>query len=253
MTSSIAFSPLFRHLILTPFIGALALLAGCATPTITQPPAPTGGFAGRADAAHLNAALRMQSSGAFGPAAAAAVEQALANQLAAYGYRVEPGTPPDLEVGVVLDTTWFDQSGNFYVGEIQGQVEVRRSGDRRLIASGAESVRGQRVLDEGPAARAAASSFTRWASGWLEPQLAPAKLGLAADNIEIQLGSDFQVRNYVPTFINEVRSVPGVIDVRVVEQDNARRLVTFRVVYRPDDMPEGLYNRLRGKSALNLR
>ena len=253
MTHSYRSVPAFCRLSLSALILLASLLAGCATPTITNPPAPTGGFAGRSDAARLNASLKVYGIGDFGAAASAVVEQELSNRMAAYGYRVDTGAPADLEVGVSLETTWFDRSGNFLVGEIAGQVDVRRSGDGRLIASGAETTRGQRVLDEGPATRAAATAFSRWAAGWLEPQLAPAKLGLAADDIEIQLSSDSQMRDYASTFVSEVRQVPGVVDVRVVSQDNARRLLTFRVVYRSDDIPEGLYNRLRGKSRLNLR
>jgi hypothetical protein len=82
----------------------------------------------------------------------------------------------------------------------------------------------------------------------------PEQSGMAAQDVTLSrpwlTASDPE---YAQRFIAEIRKQRGVIYCAMVAHDYDSRILTFRVVYLADSMPEGILNRLATLPGLRIK
>ena len=75
-------------------------------------------------------------------------------------------------------------------------------------------------------------------------QVSVVRFSAAADLIEIFPAQDREIREIT----SAIRSLPGVINVRLIEDNRELRLVSFRVLFRRDKMPAGVAKALAARN-----
>jgi hypothetical protein len=251
--------------ILITLLGAGFLAAGCSTTVVTNPgtpqtPASAPPVSGRivsdtmaaeasvAAVQHLNVQVNASGSGL-----ADAVRQAVEGQLADAGYKVA-GETPDLVVNLVVSSSEFDRAGGYvrYEGSVDAGVtcawEQKRLGFEPL------TIRGKRGLGEDEAihnlSAQLADATTQFVLRTARPEL--ARLAVQDVIIKRPLGSGHDA-GFPASFISQLRGQPGVVYCAMVAEDYDNRVMTFRVVYHADAVPEGLLNRVVAIPGLNIK
>lgn len=247
--------------ILAPFAGLLlALLTACQSPPVVSPadPGRTGDpvaaevFTPSSALAQLNIDLQARGRGETPSSVVAEVRNEVAGALAANRFHITANNP-DLILDLAVETELLDRSGNYYVFRGIADSRVLRRGDSEVIANRILETRGERRLGEPQALRALGTELGRDTADWLRSTLTVDATGIAANDIEISLSRSTRIDEYSRLFIQEARNTPGIISCVLIDQDPSRRAVTFRVVYFPREIPEGVLNRLSANPRLTLR
>lgn len=245
--------------ILAAALGAVLFTAACTTPTVVGPADPdrTGDPAGAevftpsSAAAQLNLDLRARSRGDTPDSVVSEVRNEVAGALAADRFHVTSNNP-DLVIDLAVETELLDRSGNYYVYQGVSDSRVLRRGDSEVIASRIVETRGDRRLGEAQALRTLGTGLGRETGDWLREALTVDAVGIAANDIEIIVPRTTRFTDYGRLFVEEARNTPGIVSCVLIDQDRSRRALTFRVVYFPREIPEGVLNRLAANPRLNL-
>jgi hypothetical protein len=257
----------YIHTILCTTLSALfcALLAGCAstavttpnTPRTPQPPAPISGRTVpdtmAAEAAvetvkHFNILVKASGNGPV-----ESIRQSVEGRLVENGDKINSDAP-DVTVTLNVRATEFDRSGNYLRYEGTVDTSVVRNWDNKRLGFEPVSARGKRGLGEDEAMRNLTAQLSEASAAFVQRAARPEQSGLAVQDVTIKRpimssGSP----EYAQQFISAVRAQRGVIYCAMVAHDYENRVLTFRVVYLADAMPEGLLNRLSTEKSLQLK
>lgn len=161
----------------------------------------------------------------------------------------------DLSVACAVNVEPFDESGNFFVFDVDVETAAAVVGQRGL-GRDKFSARGKRTLGRRKAVEAAAKPVAADVAGWVKQTLVPEKIGLVAQDLRVDgdwTMHKLKLDDYARDFVRQVNRLDGVLDCRVIDQSYAKKNVLFRVVFVRDDFPEGLLNRLMGMETLKLK
>jgi hypothetical protein len=243
-----------------PSLALLALvLSGCRSDVLVSPdrqaisgPVGSDGYSGMSRASQLQISVNSFATDKEDYPLASAIEKQVAGRLNQQGLQVTPAGG-DLSVGITVDSAVFDRSGNYYRMEGTADTSVKRNFDRSTVDSKIINVRATRKLGEAAARDALVAELSRETADWVGSTLGDNSLQLSANDIQIKVPFWRNSANYTKTFIREVRQVPGVANVILVEQDSAQKLLTFRVVYFKNKIPEGILYRIARIDELGIR
>lgn len=241
------------------------LLAGCASTAVTTPdtprtPATPPPISGRtlpdtmaAEASveavkHFN--IQVTATGA-GPVES--IRQSVEGRLVESGCKIN-NAAPDITVQLKVRSAEFDRSGGYirYEGTVEAGVD--RAWDQKRLGFEPISARGKRGLGEDEAMRNLTAQLSEPVSSFVLQVARPEQTGLAVLDVTVKHPrlTPFDPE-YAGRFINIVRSQKGVIYCALVAHDYDNRVLTFRVAYFADSMPEGLLNRLAALTELNIK
>jgi len=251
----------------TSAVFAAALLCGCQTSNVTvatpdtpaapQTPPPVSGrnvpdtMAAEASAeavSHFN--LQITASG---PGPVEAIRQTLEGRLAEGGYKITPEWP-DIVVHLAVRIAEFDRSGEYLRYEGTVEAGVNRTWDQKRLGFEPISVRGKRGLGADAAMRNLTGELADATAAFVARAARPEQSGLAAQDVTLKrpwLTS--RDPEYAQRFIAEARGERGIVYCALVAQDYDTRVLTFRIAYLADAMPEGLLNRLATRRSLNIK
>ena len=251
------------------------LLVGCRSVSTTNPgtpanpasPPPVAGrnvpdtMAAEASAEavrHFN--VKLTTSGT-GPTEA--IRRSVEGRLAAAGYKLNPDAP-DIAVQLAVRTAEFDRSGNYLRYEGTVETGVNRCWDQKRLGYDTVSVRGKRGLGTDEAMRNLTGELADGTANLVMQFARPEQSGLAVLDVTIRrpwlVGRDPATLwiydrdpEYSQRFIASVKQVRGVVYCAMVAHDYEARVMTFRVVYLADAMPEGLLNRLATRDDIKIK
>jgi hypothetical protein len=251
------------------------LLVGCRSVSTTNPgtpanpasPPPVAGrnvpdtMAAEASAEavrHFN--VKLTTSGT-GPTEA--IRRSVEGRLAAAGYKLNPDAP-DIAVQLAVRTAEFDRSGNYLRYEGTVETGVNRCWDQKRLGYDTVSVRGKRGLGTDEAMRNLTGELADGTANLVMQFARPEQSGLAVLDVTIRrpwlVGRDPATLwiydrdpEYSQRFIASVKQVRGVVYCAMVAHDYEARVMTFRVVYLADAMPEGLLNRLATMDDIKIK
>ncbi len=184
---------------------------------------------------------------------AASVRTEVENSLASRGFSVSANERPDSAVSVSLHCRSKDKLADWKLYEGSAEVRVSESGSGKLVASKSFAADGERALDAEKAMKGVEEGLARQILPWLDTALPMRKVALPppppapaaamvtitpADKSECQMSVLAVQRN----FMDFIAAHPGVVDCRLVSEEPAMRVYTFRVAYDPDAFPGGLLN-----------
>lgn len=238
----------------------LLLVTGCSTTAVVQPADPR--IAGDpTDAAFVTPTATLarlylaidSSATANAPAQLATdIKNQLAGSLNLSRFYI---TQRDADVTVRLQVAseLLDQSGNYFSYRGTTNAAIVRNFDQSVLGSSYLQSRGERTLGETMALQALSQRMSADAAAWINDNLTLDAVGLAANDISLTIPRSFSFSDYIQRFIQESSATPGVTSCTLIAQDTAARSLTFRVVYYPQELPEGILNRLALNPNLNLR
>jgi hypothetical protein len=181
------------------------------------------------------------------------IRQLVEGRLVKDGYKINSNTP-DITVQLKLRTSEFDRSGSYirYEGTVEASID--RTWDQKHLGFEPISVRGERGLGEDEAMRNLTAQLAKPVSAFVLRVATARQTGLAVLDVTVKQ-SDLTPFNpeYAGQFISTVRAQSGVIYCAMVAHDYSNRVLTFRVAYLVDAMPEGLLNRLSNQSELHIK
>ena len=221
-------------------------------PPPPPPPPPTNGVAIQkiqpvVTSYPLNVGLEVRSA----PGAereAELLETYAKGRLSSQGFRVGSGKDDDLTLKLEPTCEVFDQAGDYwvYAGELKASLAVH-GGSARLLGETSFASRGVRALGEVQAHRNLADDMEAQLSGWMKRTLDADAIGFAAVRIDFTLSQPVETDEEYAA-IDELQKglagLPGVRSARLVDQDNAAGTVAFKVVYEPELLPTGPWNKL---------
>jgi hypothetical protein len=240
------------------------LLTGCnstytnpGTPQIPQTPPPVSGraipdtMAAEASAEavrHFNVVVT-----ATGGGVAEAVRQTIEGQLAAGGFKINDEAP-DITVSLAVRSSEFDRTGNYIRYEGTAEVGINRTWDNKRLGFENPSVRAKRGLGEDEATRNLTAELSAAAADFVIRAARPEQSGLSALDVTIHRPwLTTRDPEYAKRFISAVKRQNGVIYCAMVAHDYDTKVLTFRIVYLADAMPEGLLNRLATLRDLQIK
>lgn len=237
-------------------LAAAALLTGCSTTrtgtvepaadVIRTPTMPGEGVAGRSEIRHLNMKIVVQAADQDAKQVVERLRNAVQGRLTAEGYTIAD-TLPDVNLYLEAEAKVFDKSGNYYVfdGEVETEANLLVAG--KMLGTTTINARSERKLGREEALRALAEKLEDQLVPWVQDTLSAGKVGLRASQVTVtgtRWTTTAGMSRYANRFVRKVRKVPGVVDVRVVEQDFDAKRLGFRVTYQRDSFPSGLVNYL---------
>lgn len=168
-------------------------------------------------------------------------------RLAALGYRVDARQESDLALtlDVASQILSKDREWTTYRGSLHATLELlgrdgRVLGDKIIYANGVPGLddRGHVSL---------AYNLERELGAWMERTLGPGHAEYVAERLTLQLADPVELaRDH--SAIAEIRAalegLPGVRSASVFSQNDSAGIVTYRVEYKPVDVPDGLINAL---------
>jgi hypothetical protein len=241
------------------------LLMGCRSVTTTNPgapatpttPPPVSGrpvpdtMAAEASAEavrHFNVLVKSSGNGPT-----EAIRQAVEGRLAAAGFKLNPDAP-DILVQLAVRSSEFDRAGSYLRYEGTVEAGVNRTWDNRRLGFESTSVRGKRGLGAGEAMGNLTAELSDGASALVMKFARPEQSGLAAMDVTIKRPwLTTRDPEYAQRFIETVKAQRGVIYCAMVAHDDDTRVLTFRIVYLADAMPEGVLNRLASMRDLGIK
>jgi hypothetical protein len=235
------------------------LLAACQTATVSPvpdrtavPEAPEQSVLASLEGARVGASIAVTALDRQQAPAAGLIQQSLASAVVASGYILEDApAAADLALHASYKADLFDQSGNYFLYDGTASARIVRKVDGKVLAQTRLEERGPRALEERRALEANAQRVSDALIAWLDREMNPAAVGIVASDVTISRPT-FYRRDYPSTFIEKVGAVPGVTAVRFVGEDSGGNFI-FRVIYFPEEIPEGLLARLRSIRTLNIR
>lgn len=243
-----------------------ASVAAAAQPAVSKQPATS-----EADISPVAPELRFSRSfprvavvakAADGTPAAFAetVADAVRTAIAARNIRVEPTgseSGADIRFDFVASAEPYVRDGEWvvYDASVEGRAIVReslrdteRDASDRFVGSKTVEGRGARTLGDKDALAAAATVVAPSAAEWAVGMLTPSVCGLSAETVRI-VWSNVEPSSrpaLVSKAIQQIRSLPGVRDCRLVRNDKEAPLeASFQVVYIAGSLPEGLENAIQ--------
>jgi hypothetical protein len=241
------------------------LLVGCQSTTTTNPgtpavpatPPPVSGrtipdtMAAEASAEavqHFNFVVKTSGSGP-----AESIRQAVEGRLAAAGYKMN-NDAPDISVQLAVRSSEFDRTGNYLRYEGTVEAGVNRIWDNKRLGFESVSVRGKRGLGADEAMRNLTAELSESASVQVMKFARPEQSGLAATDVTIKRPwLTTRDPEYAQRFIQMVKAQRGVVYCAMVAHDYETRVLTFRLVYLADAMPEGVLNWLATMRDLRIK
>lgn len=234
-------------------------IVGCkSTATIQPAQQPVSGPLGSEGIIPLNTVSQLEVSLTSNPQTSS--DQSLADTvtshasgaLNAQGYNIIP-SQADVAVQLSVGSEEFDRSGNYYVyrGTVQG--EARRLSDGRVIARRDIITKGGRALGQDAARSNLGSQLGMETAGWIQESLTPTSIGLAANDLTLTIPLHRNISSYASEFIRVCKGIRGISKVTLIQQDHPSRTVVFRIVYYPQQIPEGILNRLATHEELDIR
>ncbi|MFT5198500.1 MAG: hypothetical protein ACI87O_001157 [Planctomycetota bacterium] len=161
----------------------------------------------------------------------------------------------DINIACDVRGELFDKSGNYYLYTAEGVASIVASTGRELDRKDFD-VKGERKLGQDEAVESAGArlgvSIAQWAAGLLTPEA----LGLAVSDLTIHGGwlqRKSAMDEYARSFVARVRAEKGILDCRVMAQNYQNKAIRFRVVFTPEQFPEGLLNRLMAIDELKIK
>ncbi len=218
-------------------------------------PQPVDDITAESKAQRLNMHINSQSAGNDARNAAIEVQSAVQSALTEGGYRIDP-SHPDVRVSLVTEIESFDASGNFYRFDGRIRAAVERVADKRLLGENTFEKRGDRTLGQAAAIRAVSTPLARQTADWLVNVAAPARSGLAAEDITVvnrRFSSRRRRNEFIEYFVERVKVEPGVVSCRLIDQDDRQRELVFRIVYFPDQFDDGLLTRIVNMQELDIK
>jgi hypothetical protein len=195
--------------------------------------------------------FRVTTSGR-GPADA--VRQAVEGRLVAAGYKLNADAP-DLQVQLAVRSSEFDRAGDYIRYEGTVEAGVNRTWDNHRLGFATVSARGKRGLGADEAMRNLAAELVDGTAARVMAFARPEQSGLVVTDVTIKrpwlVGRDPATLavidrdpEYAQCFIATVKKLRGVTYCALVAHDSDARVLTFRIAYLADALPEGLLNRL---------
>lgn len=182
-----------------------------------------------------------------------AIRQAVEGRLAAAGYKMN-NEAPDILVQLDVRASEFDRSGNYLRYEGTVEAGVNRTWDNKRLGYDTISVRGKRGLGQDEAMRNLTAELAAATATRVMNFARPEQSGLAVMDVTIRrpwlTTRDFE---YAQRLIRAIKAQRGVIYCAMVAHDYDAKLLTFRVVYLADAMPEGILNRLASIKDLRIK
>jgi hypothetical protein len=172
-----------------------------------------------------------------------AVQNRVQGKLADNGFQLTPSLP-DIQVNISVETSQFDQSGNYYLFQGAYQAEILRVWDKRVLSKTEETVKGERKLGKTEATRSVHAKLAEAASVWIAAVCTPERSGLAVSDITISRPAGKKDHAaYARRAIRLIKEQDGVAACEQLREDETGRMV-FRVVFFRSKFPEGMLNRL---------
>lgn len=250
----------FAQRLILPLVALLTFVfAGCASNVQVAPadaslggPVGSDAYSATSRASQLQISVSAMAADTKDRDLAGSVETQVQGKLNQQGLQVTP-QGGDLSVGITVSSALFDQSGNYYRWEGTADTSIRRNVDLSTVESKLINVRASRKLGEAAARDVLVAELSRETADWVAGNMGDKSLQLSANDIQIKVPFYKNAASYTKTFIREVRQVPGVANVMLVQQDSAQKLLTFRVVYFQNKIPEGILYRIARIDELNIR
>ena len=251
-------------------VGAMAVGAGCLlgtgctntgrnSSTIVTPvtPPPISGrpipdsMAAEASAeavSHFN--IQVTASGG-GPAEA--IRQVVEGRLADNGYKLNADVP-DIKIRLGVRSTEFDRAGNYIRYEGTVEAGVNRVWDDKRLGFESISARGKRGLGADEATRNLTADLAERTAAFLMKSARPEQSGLAAMDVTVRRPwLSTRDPEYAQRLIQAVKAQRGVVYCAMVAHDYETKVLTFRIVYLAEAMPEGVLNRLASMKDLAIK
>lgn len=220
--------------------------------------------AGSAELVAAPLSVRVSATGpdASSRALASGLDGILREKLAAAGYAVLPGEKTgdkeDVKIDLKAVATPFDRELDYVRFDGKATISASLPGDRNRLLGGSDvSRRGVRAMGEEKAIDNLRDAFDADLDAWIGSSLAPDRLRLSAETfVAVVTGKDDRTLYANIASLREgLAKLPGVADARQISVENAAsdgsgafRRVTWRVVFRPDQIPDGLYTALVAKN-----
>lgn len=152
----------------------------------------------------------------------------------------------DVLVALRAARTVYDRFGEFEIheGDIRATVTVPIL-DGRLVGDEKFEGRGERALGEAAADRSLADVLVPQVVKWVSETVTPEKIGIAVETYSIAYDSANPEKNqdHAQEFLRRIQSMDGVLEARILSQNDWCGVVQFRFVYLPAKFPGGLINK----------
>jgi hypothetical protein len=232
---------------------ALLLLSGCATTpqieTRTATPAGSGAPVGAetlipaSSVGKLNVSIQTQTLGDTPQGMAGSITNLVAGALNQERFSVIRGNA-DLTIQLNVQSELFDQSGNYFVYRGITTGNIIRNHDGSTVASETLQTRGPRALGANVAQQNLVGAISNDVTGWVRQSLTVDNIGIAANDLVVRVPRTRTTSVFVSEFIQQALAIDGVSSCVLIDRDDANSEVTFRVVYFPRKIPEGIQIRL---------
>lgn len=241
-------------------LSALFILGGCApsstistTPAVAPSTGPVDSSPNVPQTALAKLNAQVFAGGGIadtdiGGIIAARTENSLANR----GFRIAPSAP-DIRVEVAPRSELFDQSGNYYLYKGEADVAVTRAFDGKLLGKTTVRVKADRALGKDAARGNVGEALATEVATWVGQTVSPQRIGIAANDVFITTPRTRDRNAFVSNFIQALQADDAIIGVTLTGQDYATGQMTFRVVYFPDKVPEGIVNRITANPSISYR
>lgn len=151
----------------------------------------------------------------------------------------------DVLVSVRAERKTTDRFGEFetHEADIRATVTVTALAGK-VLGDRMFHVDGSRALGEAAADRALADAAVPLLRDWIGRTLSTESIGLAVETCSVSYDAADPEGNqrHARALLARVTSMDGVLDARIVAQDDWRGTVRFRFVYLPEKFPGGLLN-----------
>ena len=151
----------------------------------------------------------------------------------------------DVLVSVRADRRVADRFGEFETHEADVRATVTvPSLEGKVLGDEMFHAEGIRALGEAAADRALAEAAVPRLSAWMERTITPETIGVATETYAVAYGIDDPEGNqgHARALLARAASLDGVLEARIVSQDDWRGTVAFRFVYLAEKFPDGLVN-----------
>ena len=235
---------------------ALIAFSGCATtPSIeTRSPSPVGSSAPlgadelipASTAGRLDISIVTQTVGDMPQDTASVLTNQVAGALNQERFNVTRGSA-DLTIQLNVQSELFDQSGNYFVYRGVTIGNITRNHDGSTVASQTLQTRGTRALGANVAQQNLVGAISNDVASWVGQSLTVDNIGIAANDLVVRVPRTRTTSVFASEFITQALSIDGVSSCVLIERDDANRQLTFRVVYFPRKIPEGIQIRLENE------
>jgi hypothetical protein len=169
-------------------------------------------------------------------------------RLADLGYRVGTDQEADLELALEPVCELFDREGQWrtYNGTLRASLSAQGT-EKHVIGETTLATKGTPGVGDADGRRNLVYAMESQLGAWMNRTLKPDAAEFAAVALDVMLADPVETgkdRAGIVEIRKALEGLPGVRRVTVAAQDDAAGQVSYKVVYKPADVPDGVANAL---------